>query len=230
MKQFDVTVRQWQIIHDIIQTEENELLRWLDIMPIITDKSKEHFRSMKVSEFWKIANEYKYGLFDKPVTGPLPSRWEHEGRVMVCDVRLNKITGGMFIDSLELGKEYKGNDPTQLMHKFLGIYWMDKDGKYDPDTYQERCEYILNNMPMHIALPTYEHFFQLWIASLPAIQAYLNRQAAGIGLQTDGDGTLRSTGWLMGKGRIGITLPKWVSLNSLITWLTSRIRRKGKNS
>lgn len=241
MKQFDVTVKQWQLIQSIVENEDNELLRWLDIMPILTDKTREHYRAMLSSDFWKEANQYKFGLFEKPLQGPMPTRWEHKGRVMVCDPRLNKITGGRFIDSLELSKEYRG-DPYLLMHKFLAIYWMDEpkkkwfsrflptrtNPKYDPDTYQERHEYILENMPVYIALPTYTHFFQLWIESLPAIQLYLSKKAAGIGSPTGGGGTLHSTGWRRVTGKIGTTLRKWVSLSSLTTWRTSPTKAKGR--
>lgn len=225
MKQFDVTVKQWQLIQSIVENEDNELLRWLDIMPILTDKTRDHYRQMIVTDFLNLTIPYR-AMFETKADTTLPSKWEHDGRVFVCDVRLQKITGGQFIDACELGKD--DAPAVEKMHKMLAIFWREQ-GKSHAEDFEERATFIQEHMPMHTALPTYTHFFQLWIESLPAIQAYLSKKAAGIGSPIGGGGTPRSTGWRRVTGKIGTTLRKWVSLSSLTTWRTSRTKAKGKS-
>lgn len=225
-KALNITVEQWQGIQDIVAHEDNELLRWLEIMPLMEGKSKDYYRSLTTSEFWKQAKPYKE-RFDKIPDAAMPTKWEHEGRTFLCDVRLNKITGGMFIDSTELGK-IKG-EPHTHMHKMLAIFWHEKGKDYAED-YEERAEFIRKHMPMYVALPTYEHFFQLWIASLPAIQRSLSQEAAEIGLQKVGDGTLPLTGWRGVSERIGNTLLQWVLSSFLTIWriLPTRASERSK--
>lgn len=181
----DITVAQWQHIQNVLETEENELLRWVQILPVLMPITQEQIRAMKTSKFGKLIAPWK-ALFEQPNTNSLASTWTHGDKEFVCDVDLRNITGGQFIDASELNKS---GDVMQNYHTFLALWWHEKEKGYDAKYLVDRAEYIKQHMPMSIAFPTANHFFLLWVESLPAIQTYLRAKGEQVaGLASNGTG------------------------------------------
>lgn len=181
----DITIKSWQHINRVMKDEDHELLRWIDILPDLEGVTKEHVRAMPMLEFGKLIAEWKE-VFAKPITATLKKEWKHGGKTYVCNPDLRRIKAGQFIDASVVGKGESLHD----YHKFLAIWWHEKGKGYDPEGFEDRCEYIREHMPMSIAYPVSAHFFQVWIESLPAIQSYLKtREAQLTGLLSDGTGT-----------------------------------------
>lgn len=196
----DITVGQWQAIDNILENETNELLRWLDILPIIEDITKTQLRAMSQKAFGNMVGPWKE-LLEKMPEAVMTTVWKHEGKTFKATTNLDEMTFGQFIDASSIGKRVR---PTQDLHRFLAIWY--SAGKYDPTAFEENASYFQRHMPMSVAYPISNHFIAVWTASLPAIQTYLKAAADQVGSLSGGTGTQRSTGWQRVIGWFGTPL------------------------
>ena len=191
----DITIKQWQHITKVVDEQPDELLRWIEILPELEPITKDQIRQLSTIDFGKMVGPYKE-LLNQELEQIVRKKWKHDGRVFVCNHDLRKLTiermegltsiqAKHFIDSSELSKMGKAQE---TYHIFQAIWWEDEGKGYDPANLTERAEYIRENMPMDIALPISNHFFQLWIDSLPAIQTYLKGKENQVGLVKGGTG------------------------------------------
>lgn len=170
----DITVAQWQHIARVIETEDNELLRWLEILPVLEPITKDQLRQLSLKDFGALTARWKHVFSDIPKT-VVVKRWQFGDRVFICDPDIKAMKAGQFIDGAEIQGKH---DAIDSYHQFLAIWWHEEGKGYDPVNFDTRAEFIKKHMPMGVAYPISNHFFQLWLASLPAIHDYLKREAA----------------------------------------------------
>ena len=165
----DITLGQYIELRPILQTEQEEVTRMINILCVLTGKKREEIKELTIPDFHKLVK--KMSFLNEPLSKELKKkRFIIGGKWYEFKIEAKKMLFGEYISVMEILQQAGDNEDVLFnnLHKILtaicrpvyktmfGFKSMDIDG----ESIRQTADNFYKNMPITIAYPIGVFFYQ----------------------------------------------------------------------
>ncbi len=164
----DITLGQYIELRPILQTEQEDVTRMINILCVLTGKKREEIKEVTIPDFHKLVK--KMSFLNEPLSKELKKkRFIIGGKWYEFKIEAKKMLFGEYISVMEILQQAGDNEDVLFnnLHKILtvicrpvyktmfGFKTMDIDG----EKIRETADNFYKNMPITIAYPIGVFFY-----------------------------------------------------------------------
>lgn len=182
----DITLGQYIELRPILQTEQEEVTRMINILCVLTGKKREEIKELTIPDFHKLVK--KMSFLNEPLSKELKKkRFIIGGKWYEFKIEAKRMLFGEYISVMEILQQAGDNEDVLFnnLHKILtaicrpvyktmfGFKSVDIDG----ESIRQTADNFYKNMPITIAYPIGVFFYQRLPNLTEAIKTSLMAEA-----------------------------------------------------